>query len=120
MMLKHPRVKDEGHLNFIRSLRCCVCLNNIQTEAAHVRFSDPRVAKVNAGVGAKPSDRWALPLCSRDHRDQHDNGDERDWWVSKGIDPIFLAMALYSVSGDHEAGEQIVACATHKFEREFA
>ena len=41
---------------------------------------------------------------------------EQEFYMRHGIDPIFLAMALHDNSGDHEAGEQIVACATHKFE----
>jgi hypothetical protein len=115
MSQRNPRQKDGGHLDFIRSLRCCVCLNNIQTEAAHIRFNDPRVYKFNPG-SHKPHDRFTTPLCSRCHREQHEAGDERAWWVSKGIDPIFLSMALHDNTGNYEAGEQIVACATHKFE----
>lgn len=102
MRLKAPREKSEKHLDFIRSLPCCVCADNTSTEAAHVRFSDPRAAKVNPGHSAKPSDKWTVPLCGRDHRDQTVAGDERSWWASKGIDPIFLAMALHDHSGDHE------------------
>lgn len=115
MRLKDPRQHDEAHLDFIRSLPCCICLNPIETQAAHLRFSDARVAKPNAGVGQKPHDRWTVPLCGREHTEQHEAGDERSWWASKGIDPIFLALALYSVSGDYERGTIIVANATRKF-----
>ena len=115
MRLKNPRQHDDKHLDFIRSLPCCVCGNNIETQAAHIRFSDARYAKSNAGVGQKPHDFWCVPLCSADHRSQHD-GDERSWWQSKGIDPLRVAMALYLNTGDHERGTQIVALARHKFE----
>lgn len=114
-MFRQPRKTDPKHLKFVRQRRCCVCLDNTGSDPAHIRFSDARVAKVNAGVGAKPDDRWVTPLCRKHHDEQH-SMNERAFWLKYGIDPIFLALALYSVSGDHEAGEQIVACATHKFE----
>jgi hypothetical protein len=114
MRLKRPREKDERHCDFIRSLRCVVCQDNTTVECAHIRFSDARVAKVNPG-SHRPHDRWTLPVCGKHHREQH-TMEERAFWIRYGIDPIFVALALYSVSGDHEAGEQIVACATHKFE----
>ena len=38
-------------------------------------------------------------------------GDERRFWTQYDIDPIFVAMALYNVSGDHERGVKIIdAC----------
>lgn len=120
MRLKHPRIEDKAHLRFIRELRCCIC-QRPGCDPCHIRFSDARVAKFNAGVGAKPHDRWTVPMCRQHHDEQH-SMNERQFWLGYGIDPIFLSMALHDNSGDHEAGEQIVACATHKFEaaREFA
>jgi hypothetical protein len=115
MRFKHKRIEDKAHLQFIRELRCCICqLPGV--DPAHIRFSDARVAKANPGVGQKPDDAWTTPLCRKHHDEQHNYGDELGWWQKQGIDPILLSMALYRVSGDHEAGEQIVACATHKFE----
>jgi hypothetical protein len=118
MMLKHPRIEDKPHLQFIRGLRCCIC-QHPGVDACHIRFSDASVAKFNAGVGAKPDDLWTVPMCRKHHDEQH-SMNEREFYVRHGIDPLRLALALHRVSGDHEAGEQIVACATHKFEREFA
>lgn len=106
-MKRDSRQFNDAHLDFIRSLPCLICGNNIETQAAHLRFSDARVAKVNPGVGQKPHDFWCLPLCGKHHDEQHGT-DERKWWASQGIDPIFTAMALYTVSGDHERGLQIV------------
>ena len=99
------------HLDFIRGLPCVVCGNNIQTEAAHVRFADPRAAKVSAGLGRKPDDEWTVPLCGEHHREQHAGG-EAIFWKRHGIDPIFVAMALKRISGDQAAGERIVQCAS--------
>lgn len=106
-MFKKPRVRDEKHCDFIRSLSCATCGDNTSTEAAHIRMGDPRAAKRPTGMQEKPDDRWVIPLCGRDHREQHHVG-ERAFWAGKEIDPIFLALALYGVSGDHEAGEQII------------
>jgi hypothetical protein len=70
-------------------------------------MSDPRAAKVNPGLGQKPDDVWTLPMCGKHHRLQHSMG-ERKFWEDTGADPIFIAMALYRISGDNEAGEQII------------
>lgn len=108
MRLKDPRQHDPAHLDYIRTLPCVCCMNCIETEAAHIRYSDARAGKVNAGVGAKPHDRWTVPLCGKHHREQHAAGNERKWWEGIGIDPIYLAMSLYSVSGDQDRGLKII------------
>jgi hypothetical protein len=36
---------------------------------------------------------------------------EKVFWLTVGIDPIKLCEALFSVSGDHEAGERIALSA---------
>ena len=104
-MKRQPRSRNEQHLDFIRSLPCCVCLDNTSVEAAHLRMSDARIGKFNAGVGAKPDDKFTLPLCGKHHRIQHEIGEEKFWY---GEDPIFLSLALYSVGGDVEMGEYII------------
>lgn len=106
-MQRNPRQKDNAHLAFIRQLPCCICLNNIETEAAHVRMPDARAAKDEAGIGQKPHDRWTVPLCGAHHRMQHAKGESKFWDLAM-IDPIFLALALWSVTGNVEAGEKIV------------
>jgi hypothetical protein len=42
-------------------------------------------------MGEKSSDKWALPLCGKHHREQH-SMNEREFWASYGIDPFALAM----------------------------
>ncbi len=106
-MQRRPREKDDAHLSFLRGLPCVVCGDDTTTEAAHVRYADPRIAKPNSGLQAKPHDRFALPVCGRHHREQHTHK-ERAWWESKGIDPIFYALALYGCSGDHQTGSEII------------
>lgn len=107
MKFRDPRKHDEKHLEFIRTLSCLVCLDNTATESCHIRFSDSRAAKVNPGVGQKPHDYWTVPLCGKHHREQHGQN-EQEFWDQAMIDPIAVAPWLYLVSGDHEAGEQII------------
>lgn len=106
-MFRRPRQQDEKHLKFVRSLPCVVCGDNTRTEAAHIRVGATRVAKRPTGKGEKPDDCWVVPLCWKHHHQQHHDG-ERVFWPMNNIDPIYVALALYRVSGDHEAGELIV------------
>lgn len=108
---KRPRKNNGGHLKFIRGLRCCSCGTSANIEAAHVRYGDPRYGKRSAGIGEKPDDRWTVPLCNNCHvrgvDSQHNTG-EKKFWTRLKIDPLALALALWGISGDDEAGEQIV------------
>ena len=100
-------MKRPAHLDFIRSLPCIVCGDNTSTEAAHVRYTDRSVAKPNAGIGAKPSDVFVVPLCGQCHREQHMSM-ERHWWAMYSIDPVKKALALWAYSGNRELAEQVV------------
>lgn len=106
-MQRRPRVENEKHLAFVRSLPCLVT-GRTGTDAAHIRYSDLRVAKRKVGIGEKPDDRWVVPLCREEHMKQHSMS-EKQYWHNVGIDPILIALALYAVSGDNEMGEIIVA-----------
>lgn len=89
---RQPRERDNKHLNYIRSLPCCICGDNTTTEAAHLRTSNPDLGKDDHGWG-RPDDKWALPLCGRHHREQH-TMNEMDFWKCHGINPFVLAMTL--------------------------
>lgn len=104
---KSPRLKVEAHLKFIRTLPCLVT-GSRPVEAAHVRYADMRYGKRDTGMAEKPSDHWVIPLSPTSHREQHAFGDELAWWESKGIDPLFVALALWRASGDDEVCEQIL------------
>jgi len=106
--MKTPRKHDEAHLSFVRLLPCCICGDATMTEAAHVRYGEPRAGKRPTGMGEKPSDCWTIPLCNKHHREQHEFGNERLWWMKQSRDPIFIALALYNVTGNHERGVQII------------
>jgi hypothetical protein len=101
------RQKDEKHCEWIRSLPCIICLDNTASECCHIRYSEPKAAKPITGLGIKPDDCWTLPMCNQHHRQQHEIG-ERTFWNAYSIQPIYVALALYRVSGDHEAGTQII------------
>ncbi len=109
-MQRRPREHNERHLRFVRSLPCVTCGNDIQSEAAHIKFSDLSRGKRNVGVGEKASDCWTLPLCGQCHRDQHKMS-ERAFWDGQGIDPLAICERLYAVTGDFAAGLEIVAAA---------
>jgi hypothetical protein len=104
---KQPRVKDRGHLAFLRSLPCLVTGRSDGIEAAHIRFADDTYAKRGSGLQQKPHDCWAVPLSADEHRRQHSIS-ERDYWIDTGIDPVLIAALLYCHSGDDNAARQVI------------
>lgn len=106
-MFRQPRIPNEKHLAFIRTLPCLVCQDNISTEACHIRFSDLSVAKRKVGVAEKPDDFWTVPMCGDHHRRQHTMNEQR-FWQEIDVDPIRTALALFAISGDFERGCEVV------------
>jgi len=96
---REPRERAPAFLAFIRTQRCCVCLCNPPVEAAHIRMAASWLGKRATGMQEKPSDRWAVPLCRRDHREgpesQHAMA-EADFWRINGIDPFRIAADLWA------------------------
>ena len=60
----------------------------------------------DGGVGMKPADRYCVPLCTDCHALQHQFG-ELTFWSTVRIDPLNVALRLWTVSGDINAGERI-------------
>jgi hypothetical protein len=89
------------HLAFVRQLSCVACGKAAPSEAAHLRWG------TDAGIGIKPSDRYSVSLCTSCHELQHRFGELRFWSVLR-IDPLNVALRLWTVSGDLEAGERTV------------
>jgi hypothetical protein len=89
------------HLGFVRQLPCVACGKAAPSEAAHVRTG------TDSGVGMKPGDRYAVPLCAACHAKQHRIG-ELTFWSTLRIDPLNVALRLWTVSADVEAGERTV------------
>jgi len=105
------RVRDEGHLNRIRALPC-VLTARPGVHAAHVRFGWEPAGKRPTGMGEKPDDRWAVPLCPELHTmhsgAQH-NHNERLWWEYVGVDVIAFAAHLYEHTNDPWMLQELVA-----------
>jgi hypothetical protein len=55
----------------------------------------------------KPADRYCVSLCTDCHALQHQFG-ELTFWSTVRIDPLNVALRLWTVSGDLKAGERIV------------
>jgi len=89
------------HLAFVRQLPCVACGKVAPSEAAHVRTG------TDGGVGVKPADRYTVPLCAACHARQHRIG-ELSFWSARRIDPLNVALRLWTVSGDIKAGERTV------------
>lgn len=104
---KRPRIKNEKHLAFIRSLPCVCCGNNTQTEAAHIRTGQRFFGKESTGMQEKPDDKWTLPLCHWHHAEQHE-GNELAFWKRYNVDPFVLALTLYAHTGDVETAELVI------------
>jgi hypothetical protein len=94
----HRRVQ---HLAFVRQLACVACGKAAPSEAAHVRTG------TDGGIGVKPADRYAVPLCRACHTKQHRVG-ELTFWSALRIDPLNVALRLWTVSADLKAGERTV------------
>jgi len=95
-----PR-RSSSHLAAIRQLPCIACGREGETEAAHIRVG------TDGGMGVKPHDKFAVPLCRACHRQQHQVG-EVTFWSGLGIDPTGAANALWVKSGDLDAMRRIV------------
>jgi len=88
------RWKSQRHLKHVRSHACCACDSEVNIEAAHLRN------ETDGGMGRKPSDYFALPLCGGPegcHARQHRVGEETLWSVI-GKDPFAIIEALIASS----------------------
>jgi hypothetical protein len=107
MRQRQPRMENPKHLRFIASCPCLICgAPNVQ--AAHIRYADPEAGKRSTGMAEKSDDCFTVPLCVAHHSDQHEYGDEHLWWTNYGVDPVKVALRLYSVTGDHDRAGAII------------
>lgn len=92
------RVLDSAYLAWLRRRPCVVggdCDGAVQ--AAHLRYSDAAVGRINPGLQVKPSDKWATPLCARHHAEQHAHGNERAWWAGRGLNGSEVAAQQFAL-----------------------
>ena len=88
---KTIRLRDKEHCKFVATQPCIVC-GRTPSEAHHIRFAQPRA------LGRKVSDEYTVPVCRLHHRDLHSYGDEASWWAGVSIDPLPIALALWTRS----------------------
>lgn len=103
---RKPREKIAGHLAAIRQCQCLSCGQDPCGEAAHLRIST--AGKPNAGIGAKPDDKWTNPLCHDCHLNKQHQEGERAFWKRLGIDPFKSAVELFTRSPNIEAMREYV------------
>lgn len=103
---KQKRIVDDAHLAFIRKLPSVIS-GREGCEACHIRYGDPVYRKKHTGMAQKPDDCWTLPMTPDEHRSQH-GGNEQEWWVEHGIDPLHLSQAIYAVTGNRDAAIKII------------
>lgn len=95
--VRQPREgMSPSHLAMVRDLTCCVCGSGLNIHAHHLLRADPN----SRGMGMKNADRWAIPLCQRDHDALHQHGGEEEFLMEHGIDGRALAAALWAERGD--------------------
>lgn len=105
--------RDAAHLDLIRQCPCLKCGDDPCGEAAHVRFASAAFGK-RSGLGRKPDDSDAVPLCPGCHRldrDAQHNRNEREFWDAIGINPLLVAQKLYAQRGDLVAMRAVVMVA---------
>lgn len=104
--------RDVSYLAMVRQLPCLKC-GMEPSEAAHVRFASAAFGKAS-GLGRKPPDSAAVPLCACCHRldrnSQH-NRNERMFWAEVGLNPLLVAERLYAQRGDLVAMRAVVMVA---------
>jgi hypothetical protein len=72
------RHRDKTHLRFVALQPCLIC-GRAPSDAHHLRFAQPRA------LGRKNSDEFAVPLCRVHHSQNHQIGDEVEWWRSSRL-----------------------------------
>lgn len=108
---KRPRVKRESHLDFIRSLSCCVCLApppiGGSNDPMHIRAGARGYGKRHTGGGETSSDIWTLPGCRKHHDEQHAKA-EMFFWKIHGVNPHMLALILWGCTGNAMVAEEVI------------
>lgn len=102
---REPRPGDsKAHLRWLKTLSCVVC-GRPADDPHHLLGNMDGQPK---GMSRKNEDRYALPVCRRDHDTAHAAGDDEAWFTAQGIDARSVAAALWRASGDDQVGERIV------------
>ena len=116
---RKPGAKREREPDYLAQVRRCPCLacdNDPAGEAAHLRMANSGSQKPITGIGIRPDDSWALPLCNECHMEQHAIGEETFWGVwNLGLNPFETASLLYYARKDGiEAMRAVIFAAREK------
>ena len=68
---KPKPLRSKKYLTFVREHPCIRC-GKRETQAHHESFH-------NSGIGTKPSDSYAIPLCIQCHLERHSQGKQTFW-----------------------------------------
>lgn len=100
---RHPRERDQKHIDYVNKLPCCVCGSTRDVEAAHLKLRLPEIGKEMPGMAQKADDRFVTPLCHYHHQSgilaQHRVGEQRFWFEIHGRNPFEIAARLWIESG---------------------
>lgn len=92
-------VREPRYLAWLRYQPCCVC-GRLPSIGHHPRLPGA------AGMGQKPDDRTAVPLCFGHHTGRegvHQVG-ERAFWPRHGADPVAVAKRLWARYAREKSG----------------
>lgn len=105
LRMKEAADSDPAYLSLLRQCPCLKCGMEPAGEAAHVRRQSG-VHNKHGGMGKKPADRFAIPLCGDCHRTDpdalHQIGEDLFFHIL-GIDPLQVCERLYRKRGDFVA-----------------
>ncbi len=108
--LKTAGERNPVFLSLVRQCACLKCGLAPAGEAAHVRLQSAAHGK-RGGIGKKPADRWAVPLCGGCHRLDNDalhQIGENLFWHLLGLDPLLVCERLYAARGSVVAMQAVV------------
>lgn len=118
MNQRAPRVREKDYLGFIAALPCVACMvhgvRRRGVHVAHLRGGCLEHDKRPTGLGEKPSDRWATPLCPWHHvngnrESQHYYpGGEEAFWADLGINPFAMCVALQADFDANRDGRTVI------------
>lgn len=95
MGVREPsQVRSASHLAWVRKFSCAIlgrheCGGRVESHHVH--------ENADGGIGMKPGDDNAIPLCSYAHRELHDIGEVR-FSGKYGIDLTAVAATLWRTS----------------------
>ena len=89
MLPKRKPWRSRRYLDWVKSLPCCIC--NFPADDPH-----HEQAEAQGGVGTRPSDERAIPMC-RVHHDMRQHGKQgRRIWLWWETDPESVILATQS------------------------